>query len=133
MELPFEIKAPSGEALSFVDLFTEKEFLEEDNAAYKSDVLEKGLIVDIRRLARERWLEAGSRDHFPTGCSQSSEEQWFKDAPKGSKWKEIAKVLYETGQTIMERKTSLAQKGKSEKGGGDLDTRRRTSNASQQR
>ena len=53
----------------------------------------------------------GSWEHLlSTGSRQSSEEQWSKDTPKGSKWKEIAKVLHETEQTIMERKASWHSK-----------------------
>ena len=70
----------------------------------------KGFVVDIKRLATERWLEAGSREQFPPGSSQSSQEQWSRDTPHASKWKEITRVLHETEQTIMERQASWQSK-----------------------
>ena len=41
-----------------------------------------------------------------TGSIDRSQQQWSKDTPKGSKWKEITKVLQETGQTIKKRKAT---------------------------
>ena len=65
MALQFEITAQNGEALSFVVIFTEKEIQKEDTNQ-KSDVLEKEFIVDIKRLARERRMAAGT--HCPPGA-----------------------------------------------------------------
>ena len=57
------IKAQNGEALSFVDLFAEKESQEEMTLLQKGDVLEKEFIVDIKRRARQRRLEAATTFH----------------------------------------------------------------------
>ena len=62
MALRFGITAQDGEALSFVVIFTEKEIQEEDTNP-KSDVLEKEFFVDIKRLARERRMAAGTTVH----------------------------------------------------------------------
>ena len=70
----------------------------------------KEFIVDIKRLTRGNlWLE--SRTTLQ-GSSQSSQDQWSKDTPKGSKWNEMTKVSYETGLTIKERKAAWHTSGK---------------------
>ena len=54
-----------------------------------------------------------------TGGSQSSQEQWTKESPGGSRWKEVTNVLHETGLLIKERKASWHKSCK------EMDTHRR--------
>ena len=71
-----------------------------------------------------------------SGSSQSFQEKWSKDTPKGSKLKETAKVvLQEERADDQGTKGHMAAglQGESGKGGGHLDTSRRTANARQQR
>ena len=102
MELPFQIEAQNG-ALSFVDLFTEKKRSKRRKRCIKNDVLENWFIVDIRRLAREHRLEDGTTFHQEQPQFSRVEVQRHS---RGSRWKVIPKLLYETAQTIQETKAT---------------------------
>ena len=57
--------------------------------------------MDIRRLARERQLEDGTTFHQEQPQLSRGEVQRHS---RGSRWKVIPKLLYETAQTIQETK-----------------------------
>ena len=98
MELPFQIEAQNG-ALSFVDLLTEKEIQEKGNTASKNDVLENWFIVDIRRLARERWLDARTGAVTVLKSRGAETLQRFKVESDSD-------FLYEAAQTTKETKAT---------------------------
>ena len=118
---PFQIKAKDGESFSLLMPFAKKEVevkrrKETDDIKEGHDVNEKFRMV-IQRMASERRVESGTAVYWRKS-KFSRAVVWSKEIPKGSKWKEITKVLYEIGLLIKDeaprdtRAAKQARKGR---------------------
>ena len=83
MELPFHIEAPKMERSPSSSSSQKKRSKRKYNAASKNDVLENWFIVDIRRLARERQLDARTTFHQEQPQFSRAEVQRHS---RGSRW-----------------------------------------------
>ena len=100
---PFEIKAKDGESVSVFIPFAKKEVEVERKKATDYFIESLGVKVQDDHQKAGKRTPGASRPLF-TGGSQSPQEQWSKETPKESMWKEITKFQCEMGSLIKERR-----------------------------